>query len=77
MEHQSKKEILSRKILSYLEKHPKAGDTLEGIAMWWLEQQLIEEVVDEVEKALNFMVKKGVIRTNTSQSGLTIYKIKK
>ena len=77
MEVQSKKEILSSKILRYLEKHPKAGDTLEGIAFWWLQQQLIEEVVDEVEEALDFLVKKGVIEANISQAGLTVYKIKK
>ena len=76
MEDQSKKEILCRKILSYLEKHPNAGDTLEGIAVWWIEQQLIEELVDEVEEALESLVKKGLIQANISQPGLTIYKIK-
>jgi hypothetical protein len=72
----SQKESLSQKILIYLEKHPRAGDTLEGIATWWLEQQRIEEVVEDVAGALEFLIKKGTVRTIKSQSGVTIYKVK-
>ena len=75
--HKNNKEILSRKILNYLKKHPQAGDTLEGIATWWLEQQRIEEIVDEVAEALDVLIKKGRVQALESQSGVTIYKVKK
>lgn len=75
--HKNNKEILSRKILNYLIKHPQAGDTLEGIATWWLEQQRIEEIVDEVAEALDVLIKKGRVQALESQSGVTIYKLKK
>ena len=30
---------IAREILRYLERHPDAKDTLEGIAQWWLPPQ--------------------------------------
>lgn len=75
--HMNNKEVLSQKILNYLKKHPQAGDTLEGIATWWLAQQRIEEIVDEVAEALDVLIKKGRVQALESQSGVTIYKVKK
>jgi len=71
-----KKDMLSKKILKYLGKNPKAGDTLEGISTWWLEQQRIEEVVDEVAEALEYLESKGFIQGFKSNAGTTIYRIK-
>jgi hypothetical protein len=75
--HRNNKEILSQKILNYLKKHPQAGDTLEGIAMWWLAQQRIDEIVDEVAETLDILIKKGSVQALESQSGVTIYKVNK
>jgi len=72
----SRVEALSRLILDYLQKHPKASDTLEGIATWWLEQQRIEDLVEEVAEALELLVKKGTIIAHKNLNGTTIYKIK-
>lgn len=72
----AKKEKLARRVLSYLEKNPEAGDTLEGIATWWLEQQRIDQVVEEVAEALEYLIQKGVVRIHKTQSGTAIYKIK-
>ena len=71
------KELLAQKILSYLAMHPHAGDTLEGIAHWWLEQQQIEVLVDEVASALDLLKGSGTINTHRSRSGAIIYKVKK
>jgi len=70
-------EELSRTILAYLKENPEAGDTLEGIAGWWLEQARIERIVDDVAAALDNLVKKGNLRACAGQSGSTIYKIEK
>ena len=56
-----KQEEISRKILDYLKKHPNAGDTLEGITMWWLEFERIDRSVDEIAEILDQMAKKGQI----------------
>jgi hypothetical protein len=73
----NKKALLSQRILSYLAKHPEAGDTLEGIVTWWLEQETIEQIVDEVADTLSDLEHKGTIHTYRTQSGEIIYKIKK
>lgn len=70
-----KKEVLAGRLLGYLEKNPEAGDTLEGIAAWWLEHQKVEQVVDEVAEALDYLLKKNVIRVFKLQSGTSFYKI--
>ena len=70
-----KKEVIAVQILSYLEQNPDAGDTLEGIATWWLEHQRVEQVVDEVVEALDYLLKKKEIRVFKLQSGSSFYKI--
>jgi hydroxypyruvate isomerase len=71
-----KKEGLARRLLDYLEKNPDAGDTLEGIANWWLEQQRVEQVVDDVAEALDYLVKIGVVQVHKLHGGVPIYKVK-
>ncbi|MGA1841585.1 MAG: hypothetical protein ACMUIU_13260 [bacterium] len=56
-----KQEEISKKILDYLKKHPNAGDTLEGITMWWLEFERIDRSVEEIAKILENMAEKGEI----------------
>jgi hypothetical protein len=73
----SRIEALSRQILDYLQKNPEASDTLEGIAAWWLEQQRIEQLVEEVAEALELLVKKGAVKAHKKPDGITTYKIKK
>ena len=69
------REKISREILSYLRKHPDAGDTLEGICTWWLELERIELTVDEVEAVLKSLMKKGIIKKHKLSNGKNIYKI--
>lgn len=71
-----KTERLAQEILNYLEGNPQAGDTLEGIAQWWLAQQIIDRLVDDVAVALEKLVKDGAVEAHSPRSGSTIYKIK-
>lgn len=48
---------LLRKILRYLEAHPDALDTAEGIAKWWVYAD-----GKTVEKALQKLVQKGILQ---------------
>jgi len=64
-------------ILDYLQKNPDAGDTLEGIARWWLEPARIESSVDEVADALESLIQKGIIRMHKLKDGTTFYKSNK
>lgn len=52
---------LARAILEYLSRYPGAKDTQEGISTWWLQGQQIEQTVNELSKAVNFLVARAFI----------------
>ncbi len=71
-----KAEQVSKMILDYIRKYPDAGDTLEGIARWWLQTERIESSLDQVADALEDLMQKGVITSHTVQGGPVLYMIK-
>ena len=50
---------VDRAVLAYLEAHPSAADTLEGITAWWLEQRQIRFGVEIVSGALERLITAG------------------
>ena len=68
-------EEISAMILNYLRKNPEAGDTLEGIARWWLKLEMIEMSTEEVANALESLIQKRLIKMFKTKSGTTLYKI--
>lgn len=48
-------------IKCYLDAHPNAADSVEGIAHWWLTRQRFEDATEVVEEALERLVAKGEI----------------
>jgi hypothetical protein len=52
---------VDRAVLAYLEEHPSAADTLEGITAWWLEQRRIRYGVEIVSGALERLIRSGAI----------------
>jgi len=62
-------------ILQYLQNHPDAGDTVEGIAQWWLAQQDAGEDEVLVEQALNHLVKQGLVARHVLVDGTILYTV--
>jgi Fe2+ or Zn2+ uptake regulation protein len=52
---------LTQLILTYLKENAEAGDTLEGIARWWVMRQNISHSVNQVQQALETLKSMGVI----------------
>lgn len=69
-------EEFSGRILNYLRMRYDAGDSLEGIARWWLELESVEQSVDEVAQALESLVRKGLLK-RINRIGTSIYKVNK
>ena len=46
-------------ILGYLEEHPRAMDTLEGISEWWIARQQIGVNVATVARVLGRLTERG------------------
>ena len=52
---------IALKVLCYLNAHPDARDTIEGIAAWWLLEQRILEEKGKVMETLQELVDQGVL----------------
>ncbi len=64
-------------ILQYLEEHTNAMDTLEGIAKWWIPRQRLDESLQTVDKALDYLVERKVICRRITLGGDPVYCKKK
>lgn len=66
---------ISKKILDYLRKNPDAVDTLEGISMWWVQSEFIEQSVDEVASILERLTEKGLVKKQEVKGGSSFYRV--
>jgi DNA-binding transcriptional ArsR family regulator len=62
-------------ILRYLSKNPNAKDTIQGIAEWWILNERIDQTIDEIDKALDYLVSENLIRKRNYQGQNTYYEI--
>ena len=60
-------------VLSFLDRHPQAADTLEGIADWWLPQQRYVTAKARIEAVLRQLVIQGALRMRHLPDGTAIY----
>ena len=56
---EQKEAELSEAILLYLEEHPQAQDTAEGIASFWIMRQKVREDVEAVAMVLSKLTRSG------------------
>lgn len=61
-------------ISDYLDSHPEAADTLDGIVNWWLMRQRQAQTRDTVKQALEKLVKQGIVVAVDVGGGKTIYR---
>jgi hypothetical protein len=54
-------ESLAGQILRYLDEHPDAADTADGVRAWWLLEQVFKESVGDVQDALDLLVSRGIV----------------
>jgi hypothetical protein len=52
---------LARDILTYLENHPEASDTMQGIGRWWTTGEAEEPQQAEMAAAVALLVDEGVL----------------
>lgn len=66
----------AEQILQYLQMHPGACDTLEGITAWWLTRHRIDITLAEVQRAVNKLVVEGVVKESEGWGGRTVYALR-
>ena len=52
---------MARAVLRYLNGHPEAKDTLDGIARWWLQREWTERLLGDVEQALAILMSRHLV----------------
>jgi Fe2+ or Zn2+ uptake regulation protein len=67
---------IAAQILRYLEEHPEAADTLEGVARWWLMRQQLRQSVAVVRQALERLKKEGLIVERQNLNGRTLHMLR-
>ncbi len=60
-------------ILAHLHTHPLAADSASGVARWWLGPELASVTPDQVERALNALVARRVMRCLALMDGTLLY----
>jgi Fe2+ or Zn2+ uptake regulation protein len=64
---------LAGQIMEYLQGHPDAEDTLEGITRWWLMARRVDHSVAEVRKALEKLKAEGRVVQREIGGGPSLY----
>ena len=64
---------LSHELTRYLETHPNAADSLEGVVEWWLSTSRYRFARDKVEAALNVLESEGFLSKRVLAGGNIVY----
>jgi hypothetical protein len=65
---------VSREILAYLDAHPDAADSLEGVVQWWIVQPRFLRGLSAVGKALERLVEEGEVERVRGPDGRPLYR---
>lgn len=60
-------------VIGYLNDHPTAMDTLDGIAAWWIRRQQIDIEVRRIARVLDTLVAEGVLERHV-QEGVPFFR---
>lgn len=64
---------VTEEIARYMRQRGKAADTLEGITHWWLLRQRLYEGRQQVEHAVDYLCRIGVVESRTLPDGSVVY----
>src|SRR5262245_9428887 len=63
----------AKEVLSYFLRNPHAADTLEGVARWRVHQEAIYRSVEEIDRALAWLVAEGFLARESTASSPPIF----
>lgn len=66
-------EVIRAALARYLDMHPDACDTADGICGWWLPSAGVVAMKHEVERVLEHMVREGLLRRVALPGGGALY----
>ncbi len=66
---------MAKMILSYLIKNPEAKDTIQGIAKWWLLNEKIDQTLNNILNAMNFLTIQNLVYEQNYSNDCISYQI--
>ena len=72
---EEQEEEIGRSILRYLQEHPDAKDTLEGIAQWWVLKEWSALRFAAVERAVTILLAKDLIVETRREGSPPYYRL--
>ena len=66
---------LCGEIQRYLDQHPDAADSVEGIRRWWIARIRLEETAKYVQEALDRLVAQGVVVKRVMPDGTAVFEM--
>ena len=63
---------VAEEIVRYLEEHPDAADTVEGIRQWWLPRLRLQEANAQIEGAIDELVERGIVVRESLPDGRVV-----
>ncbi len=73
---ESSKANIRKEILQYMQTHPDAADSLNGIVNWWLSSKYSAEDMKKVEGVLEQLIKDGLVKKVVLIDKTILYKRK-
>jgi hypothetical protein len=70
-------QAIAQVVLEYLQAHPQAADTAEGISAWWLGTSRRGTRVGAVVDALEALVARGAVTRETTPAGEAVYRLRR
>lgn len=67
-------ERLARAIVRYVNAHPDASDTIEGVARWWVASEAEHVTVDLLERALDMLTERRVLTVRVLPDGRQVFR---
>lgn len=64
---------IAQEIERYLQQHPNAADSADGIHRWWLVAPFSEGPLETVQAALDLLETRGIVGKTVLDSGRVIY----
>jgi len=64
---------IARLVVAYLERHPHAEDTVDGISAWWLQGQRLSSR-DDLLRALDKLVEEGRLVRHVRLDGSCVFR---
>jgi hypothetical protein len=64
---------LAAAIARYVNDHPNASDTVEGVGRWWVPEDAVHASTEQLERALDLLVARRIVMRRALPDGRLVY----